>query len=166
MRRCCCCPEIASSSASSRPVITIGGGVVLDASEPARRTKATDRLAFARAVSKADAGDVLLARVARRGTAGLSLADAVAETGWLPARVQEVSGQLQKAGKITPSNGFVITTERFTELRQQALAAVEKFHQQNPLVAGINQEQLREELGVAPEVFRSLLDSAGARQEA
>ncbi len=141
------------------PVITIGGGVVLDASEPARRTKAADRLAFARAVSRADAGDVLLARVARRGTAGLSQSDAVAETGWLPARVQEVSGQLQKAGKITPSNGFVITTKRFTELRQQALAAVEKFHQQNPLVAGINQEQLREELGITPEVFRSLLDS-------
>ena len=39
------------------------------------------------------------------------------------------------------------------------LAAVEKFHQQNPLVAGINQEQLRKGLGVGPEVFRSLLDA-------
>ncbi len=141
------------------PVITIGGGVVLDASEPARRSKLAERLAFVKAVAESDAGNVLLARVARWGTAGMSLADAVAETGWLPARVQETSSQLQKVGKVTLCNGLLITTERFSDLRKQALAAVEKFHQQNPLVAGINQEQLREELGVAPEVFRSLLDA-------
>jgi selenocysteine-specific elongation factor len=141
------------------PVITIGGGVVLDASEPTRRAKAADRLAFVKAVADSDAGNVLLARVARRGIAGLSLADAVAETGWPPARVQETSTQLQKTGKATLCNGLLITSERFTELRRQALAAVEKFHQQNPLVAGINQEQLREELGVPPEIFHSLLDT-------
>ncbi len=78
------------------PVITIGGGVVLDASEPARRAKLAERLAFVKAVAGTDAGAILLARVARRGTAGLSLADAVAETGWLPARVHEISTQLQK----------------------------------------------------------------------
>ena len=33
------------------PVITIGGGVVLDASEPARRAKAEERLAFVQAVA-------------------------------------------------------------------------------------------------------------------
>ncbi len=141
------------------PVITIGGGVVLDASEPARRTKLAERLAFVKAVAEPDPFNILLVRIARRRTAGLSLADAVQETGWLPARVQETSSQLQKAGKVTLCNGLLITSERFTDLRKQTLAAVEKFHQQNPLVAGINQEQLREELGVAPEIFHSLLDA-------
>jgi selenocysteine-specific elongation factor len=141
------------------PVITIGGGVVLDASEPARRAKPAERLAFVKAVAEADVDGVLLARVARRGTAGLSLADAVAETGWLPTRVRELSSLLQKAGKVTLCDGLLITAERFADLRRRALEAAEKFHQQNPLVAGINQEQLREELGVAPEVFRSLLDA-------
>ena len=89
----------------------------------------------------------------------MSVAEAVAETGWLPARVQEISGQLQKAGKVVLCDGLLIAAERFAALRQQTLAAVEQFHQQNPLVAGINQEQLREELGVGPEVFRSLLDA-------
>ena len=106
------------------PVITIGGGVVLDASESAQRAKLAERLAFVKAVEATDTGTVLLARVARRGTAGLSLADAVAEMGWLPARVQETSAQLQKAGKITPCNGLLITVERFTDLRRQALAAL------------------------------------------
>jgi selenocysteine-specific elongation factor len=54
---------------------------------------------------------------------------------------------------------LLITSERFAASRQQVLAAVERFHQENPLVAGINQEQLREGLGVATEVFRSLLDA-------
>jgi selenocysteine-specific elongation factor len=56
-------------------------------------------------------------------------------------------------------DGLLITSERFAASRQQVLAAVERFHQENPLVAGINQEQLREGLGVATEVFRSLLDA-------
>ena len=143
------------------PVITIGGGIVLDASEPARRMKANsnDRLAFVKAVAASEPGDVLLARVARRGVSGLSLADAVAETGWLPARVSEVASALQKSGKVVLCDGLLITSDRFTALRQQALASVEQFHKQNPLVAGINQEQLREELGIAPEVFRGLLDA-------
>ena len=140
------------------PVITIGGGVVLDGAEPARRVRAEERLAFVKAVAEATPGDVLLARVARRGVAGLSLAEAVAETGWLPARVHEISSQLQKAGKVVLCDGLLITVERFTALRQQTLAAVEQFHKANPLVAGINQEQLREQLGVGPEVCRSLLD--------
>ena len=140
------------------PVITIGGGVVLDGAEPARRVRAEERLAFVKAVAEATPGDVLLARVARRGVAGLSLAEAVAETGWLPARVHQISSQLQKAGKVLLCDGLLITVERFTALRQQTLAAVEQFHKANPLVAGINQEQLREQLGVGPEVCRSLLD--------
>jgi selenocysteine-specific elongation factor len=65
---------------------------------------------------------------------------------------------LQKAGKVLLCDGLLITVERFTALRQQTLAAVEQFHKANPLVAGINQEQLREQLGVGPEVCRSLLD--------
>jgi len=141
------------------PVITIGGGIVLDALEPARRVKADERLAFVKAVANADTSDALLARVARRGVSGLSLAEAVAETGWLPARVTEVANALQKSGKIILSEGLLITSDRFAALRLQALASVEQFHKQNPLVAGINQEQLREGLGVPPEVFRSLLEA-------
>ena len=141
------------------PVITIGGGQVLDASEPARRMKAAERLAFVKEVAAADAGNILLARVARRGISGISLAEAVIETGWLPVRVHELSSELQKAGKATLCDGLMLTVERFAALRQQTLAAVEQFHKANPLVAGINQEQLREELQVGPEVFRSLLDA-------
>ena len=149
------------------PVITIGGGQVLDASEPVRRSKANikgkskaaDRLAFIQQIANPTPPEVLLARVGRHGTSGLSLADAVAETGWLPARVQQLASELQKAGKLVLCDGLLIAADRFAALRRQALAAVEQFHQQNPLVAGINQEQLRESLSVSPEVFRSLLDS-------
>jgi selenocysteine-specific elongation factor len=141
------------------PVITIGGGQVLDASEPGRRVKAEERLAFARQIANAAPLETLLARVARRGISGISLAEAVAETGWPPARVHELSIELQKTGKITLCDGLMITVERFAALRQQTLAAVEQFHKANPLVAGINQEQLREQLGVGPEVCRSLLDA-------
>ena len=148
------------------PVITIGGGQVLDASEPARRVKGDERLAFVKAVAAADAVDVLSARVARRGTAGLSVAEAVAETGWLPARVQEISNQLQKAGEVTLCDGLLLTSERFAALRQQMVAAVERFHKENPLVAGINQEQLREQTRRWPGSLSQPARRSGAREEA
>ena len=82
------------------PVITIGGGRVLDVAQPPRRTKLEDRLAFLRAVADGGSQEMLLARVARRGAEGLTVADAVAETGWLPAQVERWAAELAKAGKL------------------------------------------------------------------
>ena len=72
------------------PVITIGGGRVLDAAEQPRRfkVKPAERAAFLQAIANAGPQESLLARVARRGADGLSIVDAVAETGWLTARVR------------------------------------------------------------------------------
>jgi selenocysteine-specific elongation factor len=39
------------------------------------------------------------------------------------------------------------------------MAKVEQFHKANPLVAGIGKEELRETLGLRPEVFRGALDA-------
>jgi len=141
------------------PVITIGGGRVLDAQEPPRRMKAEQRLAFLRTIAKGSPGDSLLARVARRGADGLSLAEAVPETGWLPPRVQQLATELAKAGPLALINGVLLSADVVSELRRRMLAAVESFHKANPLVQGISKEQLRETLGLRPEVFRGVLES-------
>ncbi len=143
------------------PVITIGGGRVLDAAEPPRRTKAKsgERLAFLQTAAKADPEESLMARTARRGAEGLSIADAVAEAGWLPARVEQVAAQLIKAGKVLRFEELLLSAEIAESLRRQMSATVEDFHQANPLVAGISQEPLRDSLGLRAEVFRGVLDS-------
>ena len=138
------------------PVITIGGGVVLDALEPSRRMKAEERLAFVQAVASASDLDLLLARVARRGLDGLPLSEAVAETGWLRGRVESVASELATARKVMRFGDVLISAEAVTKLRAEMKATVEAFHNANPLVAGISREELREKAGVGPEVYRGV----------
>ena len=141
------------------PVITIGGGQVLDASEPARRSKASERLAFLRSVAEATPENALLARVVRRGAAGLSIAEAVAETGWLAQRVEQLVAGLKKAAKVLQAADRFVSQEEFVRLRTAALNAIEQFHRANPLVAGMNKEQLREALDLRPEILQLVLES-------
>ncbi len=138
------------------PVITIGGGVVLDALEPSRRVKAAERLAFVHAVESADAAGVLLARVGRRGADGMTVAEAVAETGWLRANVESVAAQLANSRQVSRFGDVLVSTDIVAKLRAQMQATVEAFHKANPLVAGISREELREKLGVEAEVFRGV----------
>ena len=138
------------------PVITIGGGAVLDASEPWRRIKAEERLAFVHAMESANASDVLLARIARGGADGLSVGEAVAETGWQATAVESVSTELAASGKILRFADLLISAAAVADLRGEMKTTVEAFHEANPLVAGISREELRGKMGVRSEVFRGV----------
>jgi selenocysteine-specific elongation factor len=138
------------------PVITIGGGVVLDAHEPARRVRADERLDFVRAVESAGNADTLMARVARRGADGLSMSEAVAETGWLPAQVESIATGLLKDRKLARFGDVLVSADAVAKLRAAMKATVDAFHKANPLVAGISREELREKTGARAEVFRGV----------
>src|SRR5262249_40387374 len=62
------------------PVVTIGGGAVLDNAPLSKSTVAFDR-EFLRTLQDAPPHAALAVRIARRGNEGLSLASAVTETG-------------------------------------------------------------------------------------
>ncbi len=141
------------------PLITIGGGRVLDAAEPPRRTKAAERMAFLQKLAAGSAQESLLARVARRGADGLSLADAVAETGWLPARVQQIAAELARAVALVRLEDLLLSLAVLESLTAQMTAKVDAFHKANPLVAGMSKEELRESMGLRTEVFRGALDA-------
>jgi selenocysteine-specific elongation factor len=138
------------------PVITIGGGVVLDALEPSRRVKAAERLAFVHAVATADTSGVLLARVERQAKDGLAVSEAVAETGWLRARVESVAASLNSERKLLRFGDVLVSAEAVAKLSTAVKATVEAFHKANPLVAGISREELREKVSVGAEVFRGV----------
>ena len=141
------------------PVITIGGGRVLDAADEPRRIRAAERLTFLQAIDNADQQDALIARVARRGPDGLSLSDAVGEMGLQPAQVEKLVGELVRAGDITRFGDVLIAAPTVASLRDQLSAEVDRFHKANPLVAGVSREQLRETLGLGEAVFGGVLES-------
>ena len=141
------------------PVITIGGGRVLDAAEQPRRTRAEERLAFLRTLAKGSPEDALLARVSRRREDGLAISETVAETGWLRSRVEKLAAGLVKSGQLTRFEELLLSPLIVESLREKISAKVEQFHKANPLVQGIGKEELRETLSLREEVFRGVLGS-------
>jgi selenocysteine-specific elongation factor len=147
------------------PVITIGGGTVIDAAPPVKGVPADQTVRFLETASRGSAPEVLAARVARRGTRGLPLAAAVAETGWWPPkRVEEIAASLAPGAASANSavikiGEVLIAAAAFQRARDQAAAAVNAFHAANPLVAGITKGELTEKLGLEETVFSAVLDS-------
>ena len=146
------------------PVVTIGGGVVIDANPLARQTKqASQSIESLKLLAEGSHEQILAARISRRGADGLRLTDALAETGWPPSLVASTATALVSP-KAAPElralrlNEFLISQAVATQVSEALLAALKKFHDANPLVAGISKEQLREKLRLRPEIFTGLLD--------
>jgi selenocysteine-specific elongation factor len=136
------------------PVVTVGGGVVLDAS-PIARMPGLD--AFLKLLAGNDPPSILRARIARRGHEGITLAQLIAETGWpakvIQARLAGPAGQ----GRVFQLGDRFVDAPAMKGLKLSMTGTVVGFHQENPLVAGIGKEELRERVEAAEEVFAAAL---------
>ncbi|HKU21077.1 MAG TPA: selenocysteine-specific translation elongation factor [Terriglobales bacterium] len=139
------------------PVVTIGGGTVLDAAPLAGKGAKERAEALLPLLARGSAPESLLARVARRGPSGLLLSDAVAETGCRLAEIQAQTALLKP--NLVRFADVLLAAEAFTLAQGAALAAIQEFHRLNPLVAGISKEELREKLGLRSDVFSAVTDA-------
>jgi len=137
------------------PVVTIGGGVVLDAM-PMQRMPLAARMAFLKVQAADDPKNELLARVVRRAKHGLSLSQASAETGW---RRELIEAELNQDPTIVSLGSLLIPARVFVQVKGEILAAIANFHEQNRLAAGMTAATLRESVQVGAEVFDAALDA-------
>ena len=135
------------------PVVTIGGGVVLDGSPARRKQPVEDATAFLKVMCDGSPEQVLAARVARRGTIGLRLEEIPGE---MNIRREEAARLAAKAGLVW-CNPVLVGAGAFAKAKTDVVQALQKFHDENPLVAGMSKEELRDRVNVGPEVFYSLL---------
>lgn len=140
------------------PVVTIGGGVVLDA---APMPKSKESIPFDRLNDTIDDSrqGMIGARIARRGVRGISLARLVSETGIAGGEIEASLAPLLTKGVIVKAGDLLLYSEVLSTQAAALSAAVSKFHQNNPLVAGIGKETLREVLHLNAEVFEAMLGS-------
>ncbi len=89
---------------------------------------------------------------------GLSLAQAVAETGWRREAIEKHARTLAQSGKILAIGDLFIHATEINQLKFDIEDSLTKFHQQNSLVSGINKEALREQLNLGPAFFAFALD--------
>jgi selenocysteine-specific elongation factor len=143
------------------PVVTIGGGAVLDPLARRFTAKDTGRPQFLTMLEKDSREDILLA-MAERNILGITAEEIIVRTGWVEEEIQLAARTL--AGKnlirLVSSEPLILIDEtRFTEIGKKVLARVERFHKENPLLPGITREELKASLGrrVRPETFAAAL---------
>jgi selenocysteine-specific elongation factor len=139
------------------PVITIGGGMVLDRAPGAKWQKDLHK-SFLRTVVSGDREATLLARIRRRGDRGLSLPEAVAETGWRWEWIEKSLRASLEKGTVLRTGDLLVEAESVDRAKLLARQTVADFHGQNPLVPGISKEALREKLGLSVQFLSLVLD--------
>jgi selenocysteine-specific elongation factor len=151
------------------PVITIGGGVVLDplARRPAQRD--TGRAAFLETLEKGERG-AILAMMTERATLGLGWDEIIARTGWSEPEARDTMRQ-EIAGKrlvaVAEEPAMLVPAALFERVQAQILEKVAKFQKENPLLPGMAREDLRASLGrrVRAETFRAALAHIAAQKK-
>ena len=137
------------------PLVTIGGGVVLDAAplprQPAQET-------FLKVMDSGDAQTILRARIARRQHEGLSLSQLIAETGWTKQVIETHLAQPIRQGHVLRLGDLVVHTPAIEGLKLFIASVVADFHKTHPLVRGIGKEELREQVHASTTIFTAVID--------
>jgi selenocysteine-specific elongation factor len=134
------------------PVVTIGGGVVLDAA-PIPRMPGHE--AFLKTLAGGDAGATVRARIARRHHEGVSMSRLVAETGWAKNVIESHLAQALRTGGVVQAGELFLDSPVLEALKSRIVGAAGEFHGKNPLVGGISKEELRAQVDARPEVFET-----------
>jgi len=143
------------------PVVTIGGGVVLDPLARRFTAKDTGRAQFLATLEMGSNDDILRA-MAERHILGITAEEIVVRTGWIEEEIRSAAKTLaeRKLLDIASDEPLILIAEAlFTEIGKKLLARVERFHKENPLLPGITREELKASLGrrVRPETFSAAL---------
>jgi selenocysteine-specific elongation factor len=142
------------------PVVTIGGGAVLDARAP--RHKSRDA-AVARFLGVLEHGkrEEILGALAEAAPRGLTLPEIVARMGWIETETRATAEKLAAAKRVRIMGSapiVVAPAQAVTDCAAAIRKAVEAFHRANPLLAGIPKQELRARAGRARvEIFDAAL---------
>jgi selenocysteine-specific elongation factor len=139
------------------PVITIGGGVVVENAPPPKIRDVAAYSAYLSSIAGESRPEAIRARVVLAATRGVSLAEAVARTGWTADQALKTALNLPEIIRV---NDRFIASTALDGIRKNLIAALDSFHRQNPLVSGMSREELRGHFpDASPEIFLHALES-------
>jgi selenocysteine-specific elongation factor len=137
------------------PVVTIGGGVVLD---PAPILRMPGHESFLQRLAAGDPERILSARIARRGQTGISISRLIAETGWTGRFLEARLDRTVKGGQVLRIGDLFVDAPALIGLQQLIVSNVAAFQKKNSLVGGIAREALREQVKASTEIFTAALE--------
>jgi len=143
------------------PMVTIGGGVVLDAGAPRQRRGDAGVTPFLQTLERGNAPEILAA-IAEAAPLGLTLAQIIARTGWTEPAARQAAGKLMEAKqlRVVSEQPFMIASAKsVADCAALARKAIEEFHRVNPLLPGIPKQELRGRAGkTSDDIFLAALE--------
>ncbi len=120
------------------PVVTIGGGAVLDPLARRPMLRDTGRAAFLETLERQD-GEETLAAMTERALLGLGYEEIVARTGWTEKEIQGALEKLQGTGRVKTVSTeplVLVSGKLFEEVRKKITEKVRKISEGKSFVAG------------------------------
>jgi len=144
---------------SYSPIVTIGGGTLLDVDPPRMRRKGPTLLAHLALLERGTSEEVLEEHIRQRGLAGARIGVLSGRVPFGPHELRVLLAKLQEAGTVVAvDRDWFVHGDSQARLRELVLAALDAFHGANPLRPGMSREELRGRAGNADDkLFAHLL---------
>lgn len=139
------------------PVITIGGGTVLNPSPPRRRRK--PGLEDLEVLESGTLSDRIAAKIKESGLAGMA---ALSLEGWIKAEIPSIDESIRKLKEkktVMQIDSRLIHQDTYNAVSESIRETLSGFHKKNPLSSGMPKEDLRIHSKVSHELWNSLLSS-------
>jgi selenocysteine-specific elongation factor len=149
---------------SYSPMVTIGGGTLLDIAPPRFKLKAPAHLAHVRLLAEGSPEAVVEEHIRHAGGGGVRVAPLSGRVPFGPDRLRALLDALQAGGRVVAiDRDWYVHPESLTRLRDLVLAALGQFHRSFPLRPGMSREELRGRSGAPDErVFGHLVSGLEA----
>jgi selenocysteine-specific elongation factor len=157
------------------PVVTIGGGVVIDALPPKRRLRdAAQAASWLEKLEAADEIERIALLVEMAGERGMDWDEIAARSGSSNEVIKRAAETITKARRAVtasqnPKTGLtpLVARSAFEELAGRVRAILKEFHRKSPLESGMGREEIREKIfaRLSPDIFRAVIGNLGERNE-
>jgi selenocysteine-specific elongation factor len=157
------------------PVVTIGGGVVIDALPHKHRLReAAQAASWLEKLEAADEVERIALLVEMAGERGMDRDEIAARSGSSDEVIKRAAEAITKARRAvtasqTPKTALtpLLARPAFEELAGRVLATLKEFHRKSPLESGMGREEIREKIfaHLSPDIFRAVIGNLVERNE-
>ena len=146
---------------SYSPIITIGGGEILDIMPRKHRRLRSSSLDHLKSLYQGDETERLLILLRDARLNGVELADLTGRLTLKPSDIQKSIQELSAQGEvqiIDQANFFSMTTAHFNTAQKNILSFLNEYHAENPLRTGAPREEVRGKAGdINEKIFAAAL---------
>ena len=155
---------------SLSPVITIGGGVIIDNGPKKHKMNEGDILKNFTLLETGTEAERLKVFLSTYKDKGAPLKELVKRTGILEESIKQIADNLAKEGAVVSIPGektIYMIKESFDELKVRIEEELNTFHKKNPILVGIAKEELKRKTsrGMSHNLFDALLSDMSANRK-